>query len=204
MKQILITSLVLTLSVTLIPIFIHTNVNAWHENLGLDANKAAELYQTKPNDPAIVQWKNTLQSAFNGMDKCFDITTAISCQPLISTIISNCKSHPNELLACNDVRLAQYPLILNDAFEAQKKADEGAKRLQGALMKDVEKEHAGSITIERCITNPNAGANASCDSELRSLQKDCLMSISPSSYCNTQPFLAYFTEHNITNSTAIP
>ena len=55
MKQILIISFVLTISVTLTLIFIHTNANAWHENLGIDANKAAELYQTKPNDPAIVK-----------------------------------------------------------------------------------------------------------------------------------------------------
>jgi hypothetical protein len=37
---------------------------------------------------------------------------------LMSTIISNCKSHPNELLACNDIRIAQYPLILKNAKEA--------------------------------------------------------------------------------------
>jgi len=39
------------------------------------------------------------------------------------TIISNCKFHPNELLACND-RHAQYPLILKQAQEKQKNAEE--------------------------------------------------------------------------------
>lgn len=100
----------ITLSFTLMFTFNYTY--AWHENLGIDANKAAELYQTKPNDPAIVQWKIALQSEINGMGKCLDVETAISCESLMSTIISNCKSHPNTLVGCNDTRLAQYPSIL--------------------------------------------------------------------------------------------
>jgi hypothetical protein len=40
MKQILITSLVLTMTVSLTLIFINTNANAWHENLGIDDAKA--------------------------------------------------------------------------------------------------------------------------------------------------------------------
>jgi hypothetical protein len=90
---------------------------AFHENLGIDDNKASELYHTNPNDPAIVQWKSALQSAINGMDKCFDLESAISCHSLMSTIISNCNSHPNELLACNDARLPQYPSILKNAMD---------------------------------------------------------------------------------------
>ena len=39
------------------------------------------------------------------MDKCLDMQSAISCESSMSTIISNCKSHPNELLACNDTSL---------------------------------------------------------------------------------------------------
>jgi hypothetical protein len=107
---------------------LNTHTSAWHENLGIDANKPAELYQTKPNDPAIVQWKNALQSAINDMDKCFTIQEAISCQSLIPTIISNCKSDPNTLLACNDTRFAQYPSILKQAQEAQKRAEEAEQR----------------------------------------------------------------------------
>jgi len=91
------------------------HIFAWHENLGIDANKAAIFYQTKPNDPAIVQWKNALQLAINGMDKGLDVKPAISCQSLMSIITSNCNSHPNELLACNDTRIAQYPSILKRA-----------------------------------------------------------------------------------------
>ena len=120
MKQILITSLVLTMLVTLTLIFFHTNANAWHENLRIDATKAAELYQTKPNDPAIVQWKNALQLAINNMDHCFD-ESIVRCESYMSTIISNCNSHPNELLAYNDTRLAKYPFILKDAKVAEQK-----------------------------------------------------------------------------------
>jgi hypothetical protein len=99
---------------------LNTHSYAFHENLGIDDNKASELYHANPNDPPIVRWKNALQSAIDGMDKCFYIQQgAISCQSLISTI-TNCKSHPNTLLACNDARLAQYPLILQKALEAEK------------------------------------------------------------------------------------
>ena len=58
---------------------LYTHISAWHENLGIDANKAAELYQTRPNDPAIIQWKNALQLAINNMGHCFD-KSVISCE----------------------------------------------------------------------------------------------------------------------------
>ena len=113
----------ITLSFTLM-FSLNTHSYARHENLGIDNIKAAELYQTKPNDPAIVQWKNALQLAINNANKCFDIESAITCPTLISTITSNCDTHPNELLACNDTRFAQFPLILKQAQEAQKNAEE--------------------------------------------------------------------------------
>ena len=107
---------------------------AFHENLGIDDNKASELYHANPNDPAIFQWKNALQSAINGMGKCFfDRESTISCNSLMSTIISNCKSHPNTLLACNDARLAQYPSILQKALEFQKKVEEARKNNETEL-----------------------------------------------------------------------
>ena len=108
---------IVTVSFTLALLF-NIHIFAWHENLGIDANKAAELYQTKPNDPAIVQWKNALQLAINGMGECLDVEKAISCEKSMSIIISNCNSHPNELLACNDNRLPLYPLILKKAQQA--------------------------------------------------------------------------------------
>ncbi|MDW3668013.1 MAG: hypothetical protein QOA57_07930, partial [Nitrososphaeraceae archaeon] len=87
--------------------------------------------KSNPNDPAIVQWKNVLQSAINGMDNCLDIQSAISCESSISTIISNCKSHPNELLACNDTRFAKYASLLKTAQEIEEQriqaAQEGAE-----------------------------------------------------------------------------
>ncbi|HXV87951.1 MAG TPA: hypothetical protein VD710_02540 [Nitrososphaeraceae archaeon] len=39
----------MTASFTLL-LSLNTHSYAWHENLGIDSNKAAELYQTKPND----------------------------------------------------------------------------------------------------------------------------------------------------------
>jgi hypothetical protein len=121
------------LSVALI--FINSNANAWHLNLEIDDNKAAELYRTNPNEPAIVQWKNSLQLAINDIDKCFDIETAISCKPLIYGIMSECKLHPNELLACNDTRLAQYPLILKNATDTEQQRGQARFNYQECLEK---------------------------------------------------------------------
>jgi hypothetical protein len=183
----------ITLSFTLM--FAITPTYAWHENLGIDGNKAAELYQTKPNDPAIVQWKNALQLAINGIDKCLDLQTAVSCQSLMSTIISNCNSHPNELLACNDARLVQYPSIL--------------KKAQEALSTRIS-QYAESI-IEKCFSMPNSNstfevASPSCDTELVSLQKDCQMASSSYTYCKDKRFIGYLglAQNNVTNSTVIP
>ena len=193
---------------------------AWHEKLGIDANKAAELYQTKPNDPAIVQWKNALQLAINGMDKCFDITSAISCESLMSTITSNCNSHPNELLGCNDTRIAQYPSILKNAKEeqirAQKKAYEAQNKAFETEIQELKKKYyskapeaIGSEIIDRCIKNAYGSLqyyarSVFCDGELRSLQKDCQTKSSQYNYCKDQRLVGYLTQHNILNSTVPP
>jgi hypothetical protein len=192
---------------------------AWHENLGIDANKAAELYQTKPNDPAIVQWKNALQLAINGMGKCFDLQSAISCESLMSTIISNCKSHPNELLACNDARLPHYPSILKNAKEeqirAQKEAYEAQNKAFETEIQELKKKYyskapeaIGSEIIDRCIKNPYGtlqyyAKSVFCDGELRSLQKDCQTKSSQYNYCEDQRLVGYLKQ-NIVNSTVTP
>jgi hypothetical protein len=172
---------------------LNTYSYAFHENLGIDDNKASELYHANPNDPAIVQWKSALQSAINGMDKCFEIGTAITCQSFISTIINNCKSHPNTLLACNDARLAQYPLILNKSQEA--------------YLTTIS-QYAVSV-IEKCFSNPNSNttfevASPSCDDELQSLQRDCQLASSPYDYCKDERFLGYLKKYGILNSTVSP
>ena len=81
----------------------------------------------------------------------FDIYEVIACQSLISSISSNCKSHPNTLLACNDTRFAQYPLILQKALKAEKKFEEMRKKNAQKLNQDRQMfeecmEKGGSIT----------------------------------------------------------
>ena len=127
------------------------------------------------------------------MDKCFNIQEAISCQSLIPIIVSNCKSHPNTLLACNDTRLPQYPLILKQAQEAQKRAEEAQKRAEEA--------EEASVIINTCSNNSTA---FSCDVEMRLLQRDCQLAPSPHDYCKNELFLGYLTQHNILNSTVSP
>ena len=104
------------------------------------------LIKSNPNDPAIVQWKNVLRSAINGMDKCVDIQLAISCESSISTIISNCKSHPNELLACNDTRFAKYASLLKTAQEIEE------QRIQGA-QEGGEQRNQYRLKFQECMEN---------------------------------------------------
>ena len=193
---------------------------AFHENLGIDDNKASELFHTNPNDPAIVQWKNALQLAINSIDKCFDIQTAISCQSLIETIVSNCKSHPNTLLGCNDSRLPQYPSILQKALVAQERAQAKAYEAQEkafeAEIQQLKKQYylkapeaIGSAITDRCIKNDNGtlkfeAVNAFCDGELMSLQIDCQMKSTQYYFCKDQRLVGYLKQHNIVNSTSSP
>ena len=193
MKQILIISLLLTMGVTLILNFIHTNVNAWHEHLGIDANKAAELYQKNPNDPAIVQWKSALQLAINDMDKCFEIETATQCVNLIPIIISNCVSHPNTLLACNDSRFPTYPSILKQFGEEEEKS------------RYLQHEAYGIDILNACYGNSlNATTALNCELEMRSLQGECQLGNDTYKYCKDERLVGYLTQHNLLNSTASP
>jgi hypothetical protein len=127
----------------------NSNSYAWHENLGIDANKAAELYQTKPNDPAIVQWKNALQMKINNMDPCFE-DSIVRCESYMSIIISHCNSHPNELLACNDTRLAGYPSLLNYTKVAEQKDKEARQKAYEVQQKEWEaKQKAQEAEAEK-------------------------------------------------------
>ena len=199
---------------------LNTHTYAFHENLGIDDNKASELYQTNPNDPAIFRWKNALQSAITSMDKCFGYTQeVIACQFLISTITSNCKSHPNTLLACNDARLAQYPLILQQAKEEQKKTEEEQKNAEEEQKKEQRKAYLSNLqnvlpkyalsVFEKCFSNPNSNttfevASPSCDGELLLLLQDCNtanMTSSPFNYCKDERYVGYLKKNGIVNST---
>ena len=117
----------------------------------------------------------------------------------MSTIISNCKFHPNELLPCNDTRLAQYPLILKLAQEEQKKAEQLQIQDLKSSFSSKLKENAASLIIFRCANNSTA--TSSCDAEMRSLQNDCGMPSSPYNYCKSEQFVIYLKQHNILNST---
>ncbi len=196
---------------------------AWHENLRIDANKAAELYQTKPNDPAIVQWKNALQLAINGMGKCLDGETAISCQSLMSIITSNCNSHPNELLACNDSRIAQFPIVLKQAQAAQQKAEDAERRAEDARQKaddaDIQQlknqyysknpKCIGALILDRCV-KPNyetatfEAKSVYCYGELISLHNDCQTKTKNYYYCSDPRLVGFLTAHNIDTSMVTP
>ncbi len=109
------------------------------------------------------------------------------------------------LLACNDIRIAQYPLILKNAKEAQAKAEAKAEEQQRktteAKMEDVKREYstkvrenAASIIINRCI---NTNSDTSCDNQFRSLQRNCQNATSPYNYCKDEQSLLAILSNTI-------
>lgn len=172
---------------------LNSYTHAFHEKLTIDDNAASKLYQTNPNDPAIAQWKNSLQRAINDLDGCFDVYTVMTCQSLIETVISNCNSHPNTLIACNDSRLPQYPSLLEKAkLEYRSKIP----------------EYAMSI-IDKCLNYPITNTtlitlSSSCEGELMSLQGECLITNSTYDYCKDNRFVEYLEQHKPSKLTVLP
>jgi hypothetical protein len=56
--------------------------------------------------------------------------SAISCESSMSNIISNGKSHPNELLACNDTSLLNNASLLKTAQEIEEQRIQAAQEMQ--------------------------------------------------------------------------
>ena len=153
------------------------------------------------------------------MDKCFDISgfqKVIGCQPLMLTINSNCQSHPNELLACNDSRLPQYPLMLKNAKEEQirkqKEAYDAKVKAFETKIEELKKnyyskapEAVGSQIIDLCVnvygSSENYAKGVFCDGELRTLHKDCQEKSLQFYYCDDKRLIGYITQFS---STIIP
>jgi hypothetical protein len=148
------------------------------------------MYKTNPNDPAIVRWKNSLQSAIDTIPRfeyCFVNPNSKGCGTFFFSIINNCKSHPNTLLGCNDSRLKQYALTLNKT---------------GAIPASRIQEYAMSV-IDKCIFTQNSAfeiASEVCNGELLSLANDCGMNSSSYEYCKDNRFVGYLTQYNILNT----
>ena len=98
-------------SIMLIP-----NVFAWHENLAITDQQAAQFFKTKPNDPEIVSWKNLMQQKINLIDNenCEQVVKKplathkqkADCVDLAKFVYDNCVSHPDTLLVCFDPKIA--------------------------------------------------------------------------------------------------
>jgi hypothetical protein len=88
------------------------SANSWHENLGISDEQASQLYQTNPNDPQILQWKNSVQNILQNVDECskfeLDETSKYVCDLQIETAYKECITHPNALLGCINPRIIQY------------------------------------------------------------------------------------------------
>jgi len=123
------------------------------------------------------------------------ITVSHYCESLMPTIITNCKFHPNDLLACNDTRFAQYPLILKQAQEEQKKAEELQIRDLKSNFSSKLKENAASLIISRCTNNSTA--TSSYHAEMRSLQNDCGVASWPYNYCKSEQFVSYLNQKRV-------
>ena len=95
--------------------FYMSDAFAFHAQLGITDNEAANLYKLNPNDPQIKSWKDALeQEIATNQRVCFGPSTPISetikqtCDNELPGIYMDCKSHPNVLLSCVDPRIGQW------------------------------------------------------------------------------------------------
>jgi hypothetical protein len=84
---------------------------AWHADLGLSDQQATDLMKSNPNDPQIVQWKNSVQNHMDVSKACFDTSIGIPqtvCDSMINSDYVDCVTHPGALLACMDPRISRW------------------------------------------------------------------------------------------------
>ena len=66
----------------------------WHEHLAIGDEKAMALYKEDPDNPAIVKWKNSIQSKLDIIDvECYDFTPALYCYNLTNEARNDCLPH---------------------------------------------------------------------------------------------------------------
>ena len=102
-------------------LFYVSSVFGWHQNLGIDEFRAAELYRNNPHDLLIKQWQEATMNSMDTADSCVSDTSGTvftgkvftgevlqGSIVIVETIVGNCKAHPNSLLICEDTRLNAY------------------------------------------------------------------------------------------------
>jgi hypothetical protein len=68
--------------------------NSWHKHLAIGDEQAMALYQKNPNDTAIVEWENDMQSKFDIIDvECYDFTPSLYCYDLTNEARDDCLPH---------------------------------------------------------------------------------------------------------------
>ena len=74
--------------------FTAIHVHAWHEHLGIGDLRAITIYKTNPNDTAIINWENSVQSKIDILNvECPDFSPALYCYDLIIELQKDCLPH---------------------------------------------------------------------------------------------------------------
>lgn len=96
----------IVISITIIP-----TSYAWHEELGISDERAAELYASNPSDPKIEGWKLGIQKLIDfSISLCYESINTPSqedCDKIMSVPAEKCSNHPNILVACEDKRISK-------------------------------------------------------------------------------------------------
>ncbi len=88
--------------------FLTIDAYAWHEHLGIGDERAVIIYKANPNDPAIVNWENTVQSKIDIINvECSDFSPALYCYDLTIEVYNDCPLHPTILL-CNEYLIGPF------------------------------------------------------------------------------------------------
>jgi len=80
----------------------------WHEHLGIGDLRALAIYKTNPNDTAITNWENSVQSKIDILNvECVDFSPALYCYDLTIEVQKDCLPHTYMPL-CKDYLIGQF------------------------------------------------------------------------------------------------
>lgn len=80
----------------------------WHEHLGIGDLRALDIYKSNPNDTAITNWENSVQSKLDILNvECVDFSPALYCYDLTIEVQKDCLPHTYMPL-CKDYLIGPF------------------------------------------------------------------------------------------------
>lgn len=87
---------------------LNISLYGWHEHLGIGDLLALDIYKSNPNDTAITNWENSVQSKIDILNvECIDFSPALYCYDLTIEVQKDCLLHIYMPL-CKDYLIGRF------------------------------------------------------------------------------------------------